>query len=141
MATFTRVNNLNKALLDRVHDWTGHAFKGMLANTSPSAANAVKADITEIAAGNGYTAGGVSLTLGTVQSGATASFTIADMATLITAAGGSIGPWRYLAIYNDTAAGKPLMGWIDYGASTTTLSGENVALNVPGVGDVVYTLT
>ena len=138
MATFTRVNNLNKAILDAYI--ASKVFKAMLANVAPVATNAVKADITEIAAGNGYTAGGVTLTAGAVQSTAQASITIADIANLITAAGGSIGPWRYLVIYDDTTAGKPLLGWVDYGSSVTTLAGETVQLSVPGASDVAYTL-
>ena len=36
-----------------------------------------------------------------------------------TAAGGSIGPFRYVVLYNDTptSPADPLIGWYDYGTN------------------------
>ena len=58
MAVHNKFNQTAKDLVDAKHNFSSHTFKVMLTNTAPTAANAIKADITEISAGNGYTAGG-----------------------------------------------------------------------------------
>lgn len=113
-----------------VHNFAAHALKATLTNTAPVAANAIKADLTEIAAGNGYTAGGVALTVSSEgQTSGTYKLVIAD--ATITASGGSIGPARYVVIYNDTptSPADPLVCWIDYGASFTLAAGQSFAMD------------
>jgi len=53
---------------------------------------------------------------------------LADPATW-TAAGGSIGPFRYAVLYNDTAANDPLIAWWDYGTSITLGAGDTFAVD------------
>ena len=65
MATFTKFNPFVEAVAEKVHNLGSDALKVMLTNTAPVAANAVKADLTEITAGNGYTAGGNAVTITT----------------------------------------------------------------------------
>lgn len=95
----------------------------MLSNTLPVATNAVKTDITEIGAGNGYSAGGAAVTSqSNTQTGGTDTLTATG--PVFTASGGSVGPFRYSILFNNTAAGKNLIGWWDYGSSITLLNGE-----------------
>lgn len=82
--------------------------------TPNNATHEVLADVTsEIAAGNGYTAGGNTLTNDTLtNTGAVVKFT-AD-ATVFTATGGSIPAWRYGVVYvSGTLNGKvnPVIGY------------------------------
>jgi hypothetical protein len=58
MATFNKFNAFVEHLAEGVHNLQSHTLKVMLTNTAPVATNSVRADLTEIAAGNGYTAGG-----------------------------------------------------------------------------------
>ena len=53
-------------------------------------------DLTEISAGNGYTAGGIAATVAVVQPGGTYKLVLDDV--IITASGGSIGPFRYFVL-------------------------------------------
>ena len=93
-------------------------LKIALSNTAPVAAtNTVLADITQISAGNGYSAGGFDILNAVSSTGGTASITAVDYT--LTASGGSIGPYRYAVLYNDTATNDDLIGYWDKGSSVT----------------------
>jgi hypothetical protein len=99
-------------------------LKVYLTNATPSvSADLLKADLAEISAGNGYTAGGAdTLNAATTTAGV---ITVAGTDVTWTASGGSIGPFRYVVLYNDTPANDPLIGYWDYGSAVTVGSGEN----------------
>lgn len=125
MAVFVKFNAFVEALAEKKHDLGADTLKVMLSNTAPNAStNAVKTDITEISAGNGYTAGGNTATVSSsAQTSGTYKLVLADPATW-TASGGSIGPLRYAVLYNDTATNKDLIGYWDYGSSVTVATSE-----------------
>lgn len=116
MATYNKFYDFTEQLLRGNHDFDSHTFKIMLTNTAPVAGNTVKADIPEITAGNGYTAGGNTMALTITEVSGVA--TLMAQEVTFTAAGGAIGPFRYAVIYNDTATNKPLVAWFDYGQLT-----------------------
>lgn len=128
MATVTKFQDYVEQLNLAIHNWGSHTFKAALSNTAPNAGDDEFADITEIAAGNGYSAGGMTLDSVTLtETGGTAKVTIAD--EVLTASGGSIGPFRYIAVYNDTSTGDKLVYFYDYGSSITLLDGETLTLD------------
>lgn len=125
-------------------DLDSHSFKAVLSNVAPvQATGSLLADITQIANGNGYTTGGVTLTGVTyTESGAGTGiwvWTAADF--LWTASGGSIADFRYVAIYDSTAAGSPLMLYLDYGATLTITSGNTFTVDVQSAGLARFTVT
>lgn len=123
MATAQIFNSFKEALAEKVHNLGSDTLKFMLSNTAPTLANTVSTDIAEIGAGAGYTAGGAAVTVtSSSQTGGVYSLVL-DTCT-ITAAGGTIGPFRYVVLYNDTAAGKELIGFVDYGISYTLPDGQ-----------------
>lgn len=131
MAAYNKFNQFVGDLANGKHNFGSDTFKVMLTNTAPVATNAIKADITEIGAGNGYTAGGpATATDSDTDTSGTVKF-VASADNTITAAGGSIGPFRYAVLYNDTqtAPAKPLVGWWDYSVSTTLLTGESLLID------------
>lgn len=135
MATYQKFNAYNRDLLNGVHNWSVHTFKALLTNTAPVATNAVKADLTEISAGNGYTAGGATITVTSVAlAGATATPMVNDVT--ITASGGSIGPFRYIVVYNDTptSPADPLVAFFDYGSSVSITDGNNLLIDFNAAG-------
>lgn len=137
MATVSKFNSFPQALLQAVHNFSGHTFKALLSNTLPLATHTVKADVTELGAGNGYSAGGVAVGMAVSLSGGTAKVTASDAA--ITAAGGAIGPFRYVVFYNDTATGDPLIGWSDYGSAVSIPDGDTFNIRFDST-DGLFTL-
>ena len=78
MATAQIFNSFKEALADKIHNLGSDTLKFMLTNTAPSLANTVKTDITEISAGNGYTAGSTAVTVtSSAQAGGTYSLVLA----------------------------------------------------------------
>lgn len=124
MAAFNKFNSFIEAVFEGQHNFASNTFKVYLSNTSPAAANSVKADIAEIANGNGYTTGGQTVTISSSsQTGGT--YTAAVNQTLTwTASGGNIASFRYAIMYNDTSATDLLVGWWDYGSSISPAAGE-----------------
>ena len=142
MATYNKFNDFSNQLVRGTHNFASNTFKIMLTNTAPVATNTVFANLTDIAAGNGYTAGGTALTSVTITpSGTTA--TISAQKVVFTASGGTLpstGTFRYAVLYNDTAASKNLIAWWDYASSTSLNTGETFSVlfsNVDGVGNIV----
>jgi len=137
MPTFTKFYGFCEAVHEKKHDLSADSFKLMLSNTAPSLSNTQKSDITEISAGNGYTAGGISLTVSSSsQSSGLYTWIVAD-ATL-TASGGSIGPWRYAVLYNDTSTNDLLIGYLDYTYSVTIASGQSITFDFDGTSGLYY---
>lgn len=109
----------------------------MLTNVAPVATNSVKADLTEISAGNGYTAGGTQTTITTSRSSGT--FKAVGTDVVFTASGGTIGPFRYAVLYNDTATtpDDALVAWWDYGSSITLNSGETFTVDFDATNGIL----
>lgn len=125
MAAFNRYEVFSENLAEKVHNLDADLIKVALSNTAPNAAtHNVLADATEIGGGNGYTAGGADTVNATSRSGAVTSVTGTDITW--TASGGTIGPFRYAILYNDTPSSPadPLIGWWDYGSAVTLQIGE-----------------
>jgi len=115
--------------VDGVHDFDAHTFKVALTNSAPVNTNTVLANITQISNGNGYTTGGTATSMSTSTSSGTAKVTGTDV--VFTASGGSVGPFRYAVLYNDTPSSPadPLMAWWDYGSSVTLADTETFTVD------------
>lgn len=123
MATATKFNAFVEAVVEGKINLATDTLKVMLTNSAPLATNSVKADLTEISAGNGYTAGGNTATQSSSsQSSGTYKLVLNDPSTW--AATGSVGPFRYAVLYSDTATNKDLILFWDYGSSITLANGE-----------------
>ncbi|MGE3341492.1 MAG: hypothetical protein AB7J46_06385 [Candidatus Altimarinota bacterium] len=133
MATYNKFEVFVGDLAGGVHDILGTGGSGAdtlkvyLSNTAPDAsADSVIGDLAEIASGSGYTSGGYSVTNVGTRSGGT--FTLQGTSLAITAIGGSVGPFRYVVLYNDTSASDSLIAWWDYGSSLTLDDGESIVI-------------
>jgi hypothetical protein len=124
LASYNKILQFTKDLIDGVHDIDGHVFKVVLSNTAVVNTNATLSAISEIANGNGYTTGGTTTTVTTGTSSGTAKATATDV--VFTASGGSMAAARYFVLYNDTPSSPadPTIAWWDYASSVTLLVGE-----------------
>ena len=123
MASANKFNGFVHALATKAINLNTDTFKVLLTNTAPVATNTLYSDISanELASGNGYTTGGATVT-GTGSTNASGTETVAGSAVTWTSATGSMGPFRYVVLYDSTS--NNLVEWWDYGSSIT-LNGAN----------------
>lgn len=138
MATYNKFRQFVEDAAEKVHNLGADTLKVMLVNSAPVNTNSIKGDLTEISAGNGYSAGGTAATISSsAQTTGTYKLTLADV--VFTASGGTIGPFRYAVLYNDTptSPADPLIGYFDYGSSITLNSGETFTVDFDGTNGVL----
>jgi len=139
MATFNKFNCFVEDVAEGSHDFANDTLMVLLTNTAPNAADTLvdttdttctveaTSNAAEIAAGNGYTKKGNAASLTTSsQTSGTYKLVLADPATW-TASGGTIGPFQYAVLYNDTkktTSTRPPIGWWNYGSAVTLQVGE-----------------
>ena len=133
MAVFNKFDSFVEAVAEKVHNLGSDQLTIALTNTAPVAGNSVLANITEITYTNLSTRN-----LTTTASSQTAGLyklVVSDIT--LTSTGGSTGPFRYVVVYNSTAAGGPLIGFFDYGSSITLLSGESLTVDFDQVNGLL----
>ena len=130
MATFNKFESFSEHLAEKVHNLDSDLLDCYLSNATPSAsADSFKADLAEISTGNGY-AGPRDTQNATSRSGGTTSVTGVDI--VVTASGGSVGPFRYTVLQNNTVtspSADALIGWWDYGSAITLAATETFTID------------
>lgn len=121
MATYNKFQDFTEQLIRGIHDWDAHTFKIALTDTAPVATQ------TQWTVGNhpaptntnGYPAGGTATTISLSET--TGTTTVQGTQVVFTASGGTLGPFRYAILYNDTATSPAdaAIAWWDYGSSIT----------------------
>lgn len=134
MATYNKFQQFVEDVAQGVHDFTpstGHALKVALcaAANAPVATNAVLADLTTAALTN-LVSDTLTINASSGQTSGTYKLLVDDKT--LEASGGSVGPFRYVVIYNDTptSPADPLIAWFDYGSDITLAAGETLNLNL-----------
>lgn len=122
MATFNKFQDFSEQLVLGIYDFDTNVFKVMLTNVAPVATNTVKANLTEISAGNGYPAGGNTTTI--TVSETTGTTTVSGTQVVFTASGGTMATFQYVVLYNDSATNKNLVGWWDNGSTVSLADTE-----------------
>lgn len=135
MATYNKFQDFVEQVLKAVHDLDGtHTLKLALTNTAPTATQTTwnTTDHPAPTNTNGYTAGGNTLSPTLSETTGTAKLVLAD--STFTAAGGTLGSFRYTVIYNDTATSPAdaAIAWYDYGSSITLNDTETFTVDFDG---------
>ena len=140
MAAFVKHNNFVQNMGRKVFNLHTDTLKVVLTNTAPNVATVNQlSDITQIANGNGYTTGGsTAANQSYTQTGGVAKLVADDV--VFTAAGGTIGPFRYAVLYDDTATNDETIGHWDYGSAITLQIGDTFTVDFDGTNGIA-TLT
>lgn len=136
MATFTKLNGFVEHLAEKVHNLGSDQLVIALTNTAPASETTpptgatgtnILANITQISYTNCSTRN--LTTSSSSQSSGTYSLVLTDLT--LTASGGTVGPFRYVYLYNDTptSPADPLISYWDYGSSITLNSGETFLID------------
>lgn len=138
MATFTKLNGFVEHLAKGYHGNLATAtLQVALSNTAPGSETTpptgaetacILANVTQVSYTNLS-----SRTLSTtscVQTSGTLKLVLADL--VLTASGGTVGPFRYIYIVNSssTTRANALMGYYDYGTSTTLNDTETFTIDL-----------
>jgi hypothetical protein len=132
-SAFYKFQPFVEAAMEGIHNFGSHQLKVALTNTAPSAANAVLADISEIASYAGCSTRNVV----TSTSGQISGTYKLVCAPLVLTASGAVGPFRYVVLYNDTAASDNLIAYYDYASSVTLASGDTFTIGFNGTTGVL----
>jgi len=134
MATFVKVNDFVENAV-KVMNLGSDQLVIALSNTAPSSetndptadGNGVLANVTQISYTN-LSSRNVT-TVSATQSGGTFSLVNSDLT--LTASGGSVGPFRYVYLYDDTptSPADPLIAYWDYGSSITLADTETFTID------------
>lgn len=134
-SSFTFFHSFKEKMPEKVFNLGSDSLVLALSNTGPTASsNSVLTDITQISYTN-CSSRAVTITSSS-QSGGTYTLDLADLT--LTASGGSVAAFRYLVLYDDTAASDDLIGYWDYGSSLTLADGESLAISL---GSATITLS
>ncbi|TXH47004.1 MAG: hypothetical protein E6Q97_28370 [Desulfurellales bacterium] len=135
MASYNKFQSFVEALAEKVHNLGSDTLKVALTNSAPVNTNTVLANITQISNGNGYTTGGTQATISSsAQTSGTYKLVLADV---VFTASGSMGPFRYAVLYNDTATNDELIAWWDYGSNLTLASGDSFTVDFDATNGVL----
>lgn len=118
-------------MANKIHNFSSDTIQVALSNTAPIATNTVIGNISEISYVN--ISARALTTVSSAQSSGLYSFIVND---LLLNASGSVGPFRYVVLYNITASAKNLIAWYDYGSSITLGSGDTFNLDFDNVNGV-----
>lgn len=127
MASFQKFESFVEALAEKVHNLGSDQIVVALcaAANAPAASNANVGDLTQITYTN-LSSRNVT-TSASAQSSGTYKLTLTDLT--LTSTGGTTGPFRYVVLYNDTAANDELIGYYDYGSDLTLQASESFTID------------
>lgn len=144
MASFTKLNGFVEHLAEKVHNLGSDQLVVALSNTAPGSESTpptgatttcVLANVTQVSYTNCSSRN--ITTSSSAQSSGTYKLVLNDL--VLTASSGTVGPFRYVYIYNDTptSPADPLIGYYDYGSSITLNDTETFTIDFDGTNGVL----
>lgn len=137
MASFVKINDAVENMVEVCNMGTDQLVVA-LSNTAPGSETTpptgdgagVLANVTQVSYTN-CSSRNITTSASTQTSG-TYKLTLTDL--VLTASGGTVGPFRYVYIYDDTptSPADPLIAYYDYGSSITLQAGETLTIDFDG---------
>lgn len=136
MATFTKFQSFVEALAEEKHNLGSDTLELYLTNTEPSASgDAVKTDLpAEIAYTNLQNDPTSRQFTATTSAQTSGTYTLDAANIVLTASGGTVGPFQYVVIFNQTAPSDELIGYYNYGSAVTLQAGETFTVTFDAAG-------
>ncbi len=119
-ATYNKFHSFVEALAEKKHNLGSDTLTLFLTDTAPVATNTVLANITQISYTN-LSPRVVSVAT-SAQTNGTYQLRVSPLT--LTATGGTVQPFRYVGLYNDTATNDELIGWYDHGELVSMVDGD-----------------
>ena len=138
MASFVKFSPFCSALATGKHNFVTATVWLQLHASAPSTAYAYESQLSaDIATGGSYVNGGTSVGVAasTGQTGGTYKLCLTDK--VLTAAAGGIATFRYIVLFNQSAANDDLMGYYDYGSNVTLSVGETFTIDFSAANGVL----
>lgn len=133
MAAYNKFNSFVENVAEKVFNLGSDSLKVALTNSAPVATNTVLANITEVS----YTNCSTRVITVSASSQASGTYKLVCTDLVLTASGGSVGPFRYIVIYDDTATNDELICWFDYGSALTLGAGDTLTLDFDGTNGLL----
>ncbi len=145
MATFDKVNDFLQGAFEAEHNLGADTIQFAFSNTAPAgespdpttSGNGILVNVTEIAYTNWTDDMGADRVCeGVTSTEAAGTYTFDANDIVITASGGAIAEFRYLALFNQTSTTPTdqLIAYWDHGSGITLSTGEAATITVNGSG-------
>jgi hypothetical protein len=131
-ASFNKLNFFVQDVANKVHNLGSDQLVIALTDVSPVATSHVLTDITQIAYTNLS-----SRNITTASSVETAGIYNLKLSNITLTATGAVAQFRYIVIYNSTAASGNLIGWYDYGAEVNMVNGDTFPITFDGTNGLI----
>lgn len=132
MATFNKVNAFVENVAEKVFNLGSDSLKVAPTNTAHTSTWSKLSDLTEVSYTN--LSSRAITTTSSAQTSGTYKLVLAD---LTLTASGSVGPFQYVYLYDDTASNKELIGYYDYGSAVTLSNGDLFIIDFDGTNGVL----
>lgn len=135
MASYNKISSFVEAIAEKVHNLGSDTLTVALcaAANAPVASNTQLSNLTQIA----YTNLSARTLTVSASSQTTGTYSLVISDKVLTASGGAVATFRYVAIYNDTATNDELIMWYDHGSNVTLADGETYTIDF---GTELFTL-
>lgn len=136
MSTYTKFNDFVRAAMEKEHNCSSDVFTAAFTNAAnpPLVTDSILSDLTEISYTN---LGSRNFVLNSSsQTGGVYTLSQNDLSVV---ASGAVATFRYVAIYNNTAPGNPLVAFWDSGGDITLTGSDSVLLDF--ATNITFTVT
>jgi hypothetical protein len=130
--SLAKINSFVENINEKKIDLSGSGLTIALTNTAHDASWDELADLTQVSYTN--LSARVLTVSSSSQTSGTYKLVIDD---LVLTASGSVGPFRYIYVYDDASTGDKLCWYYDYGSSITLNNTDTLTLNFDGTNGVI----